>query len=63
MKTIYLAGGEICNTSYWKALHGGEVFSTGRHFDVFIKNKDGNWLCKERVIQHVWTKDDGHINP
>merc|ERR1711894_312912 len=54
---------EICNKSYWKALHGGETISTGRHIDTFIKTSDGHWLCKHRIIQHVWTKEDGHINP
>ena len=52
---------EICNTSYWKALNGGEIVSVGRHLDVFVKRSDGIWLCKRRVIQHVWTKEDGHI--
>ena len=52
---------EICNSSYWKALNGGEIVSIGRHLDVFIKTSDGNLLCKHRVIQHVWTKEDGHI--
>jgi len=52
---------EICNSSYWKAVKGGEIVSIGRHLDVFVKTCDGNWLCKHRVIQHVWTKEDGHI--
>ena len=52
---------QICNKSYWKALQGGEVVSVGLHFDTFTKNGHGNWLCQKRVIQHVWTKDDGHI--
>ena len=52
---------EICNLSYWKALNGGDTVSIGRHLDSFVKSKDGNWLCKHRVIQHVWTKEDGHI--
>ena len=53
---------EISNLSYWKALNGGETVSVGRHVDVFVKDSYGNWLCKHRQIQHVWTKEDGHIN-
>merc|ERR1719153_982977 len=44
---------EISNLSYWKALNGGETVSIGRHLDVFVKNSNGNWLCKHRQIQHV----------
>ena len=53
---------EISNTSYWKALNGGETVSTGRHLDIFIRKGDRDWLCKKRVIEHTWTKEDGHIN-
>jgi hypothetical protein len=52
-------GGEVVNTSYWQALDGGEVVSTGRHDDVFVE-ADGVWRCRRRVIRHTWTKAGGH---
>ena len=51
----------IANRSYWKALKGGEVISTGTHEDLFIRNILGEWKCAARVIHHLWTKDKGHV--
>jgi len=52
--------GLITNRSYWKALKGGEVISVGLHEDSF-KLVGGQWLCNERVIHHLWTKEGGDI--
>ena len=55
------------NTSYWKALRGGECISVGLHRDIFVKPKavkDGDfaeWLCYKREIAHLWTKERGYI--
>jgi hypothetical protein len=53
--------GGLTNTSYWKAMNGGEVVSTGIHKDIL--ECDGE-TCKiiERIIIHTWTKEGGHID-
>jgi hypothetical protein len=48
------------NRSYWKALDGGEVVSTGIHEDQLVR-PDDVWLISKRVIRHTWTKAGGHI--
>ena len=50
----------LTSTSYWKALDGGEIVSTGIHKDVL--ECDGE-SCKiiSREIIHTWTKAGGHI--
>ena len=60
---ICLVGYIITNRSYWKALNGGEIVSVGFHLDTFVQEDSmkGDWLCKKRIIQHVWTKIDGQI--
>ena len=54
--------GVLSNTSYWKALNGGEIVSTGIHKDII--ECDGE-TCKivAREIIHTWTKEGGHIDP
>jgi hypothetical protein len=50
------------NLSYWKALSGGEIVSTGIHRDTFVRSQtDGAWLVKYRMIEHTWTKAGGHV--
>jgi len=50
------------NLSYWKAISGGEIVSTGIHRDTLVRSqKDGKWLVKYRIIEHTWTKAGGHI--
>ena len=47
-------------------MDGGEVVSVGTHSDMFlvcrspIDNKE-RVECTHRVIQHLWTKADGHL--
>eukprot|EP00928_Gymnodinium_smaydae_P033560 TRINITY_DN24007_c0_g1_i1.p1 TRINITY_DN24007_c0_g1~~TRINITY_DN24007_c0_g1_i1.p1 ORF type:complete len:206 (+),score=35.88 TRINITY_DN24007_c0_g1_i1:64-681(+) len=55
-----LPDGTVANSSYWYALLGGEVISTGRHYDVLVPagNSKKPWLLKHRTIEHVWTKQD-----
>lgn len=50
----------VHNTSYWKALDGGEVVSTGIHKDTLVF-EEGRWLIQDRIIQHTWTKAKGHL--
>merc|ERR550517_2263854 len=40
--------GLVRNRSYWKAMKGGSI-------------PGGRWLCSERVIRHLWTKEGGDI--
>jgi hypothetical protein len=49
------------NTSYWKAMEGGEVVSTGEHDDILI-NVNGEWKIEYRIISHLWTKARGFIS-
>ena len=53
--------GLAINTSYWKALDGGETVSTGIHRDTLVF-ANGQWLVKSRVIVHTWTKAGGHTS-
>jgi hypothetical protein len=55
------AGGNASNFSYWKALDGGEIVSTGIHEDQLVCCDDV-WLIQHRVIRHTWTKAGGHIS-
>lgn len=48
------------NLSYWKAESGGVCISMGIHRDVLFKVR-GVWKVKRRVIEHTWTKGQGHI--
>jgi hypothetical protein len=52
------ASSRATNESYWWSQLGGEVMSTGFHYDelVFEKNR---WLFKRRVTTHHWTKAGG----
>ena len=55
--------GTASNTSYWKALDGGEVVSTGIHRDTLVRTGTGTsstWVMQARVIEHTWTKAGGH---
>ena len=53
--------GVLTNTSYWKALSGGEIISTGIHKDVL--ECDGETCkIKSREIIHTWTKEGGHVD-
>lgn len=53
------------NKSYWYALHGNEIISTGFHFDEFIFTTNSHhinhptWLFQRRIIRHHWTKNGG----
>ena len=51
---------ELTNMSYWKALNGGEVISTGIHRDKIV-SFGGEWRISSREIVHTWTKAGGHI--
>lgn len=51
---------ELKNESYWKALNGGEVVSTGIHRDRIVSIGD-EWKILSREIIHTWTKAGGHI--
>merc|ERR1711934_1105052 len=53
--------GLVTNRSYWKAIKDGEIISVGIHEDSF-QLVEGRWLCKERVIRHLWTKEGGDIS-
>jgi hypothetical protein len=52
--------GVLTNTSYWKALDGGDIISTGIHRDII--ECDGE-TCKivSREIIHTFTQEQGHI--
>ena len=54
--------GQMINTSYWKAIDGGTIISTGIHRDLLIRdpNQEGNWLIKKRTIDHTYTKAGGN---
>ena len=52
--------GELTNESYWKALNGGEIVSTGIHRDKIVCIA-GEWQILSREIVHTWTKAGGHI--
>jgi len=52
--------GKATNVSYWKALDGGEVVSTGTHRDTLKEESPGHWRVEKRVIEHTWTKAGGH---
>ena len=57
-----VGGSEWVNRSYWKALNGGEVVSTGLHEDKLVCNADtGAFKIVTRTINHFWTKAGGHI--
>jgi hypothetical protein len=55
--------GTATNKSYWYAVLGGEIVSTGFHYDSFVltKNREGteSWKVENRVIEHHWTKEGG----
>ena len=55
---------EATNRSYWSAIVGGEVISTGLHVDKLELSKSENdtdkWLFTHRMIYHHWTKEAGH---
>ncbi|CAM9267586.1 unnamed protein product [Ectocarpus fasciculatus] len=51
----------VTNKSYWKAIDGGEIVSTGIHEDILMQI-EGKWLIKSRIIKHTWTKAGGHIS-
>lgn len=55
--------GTARNKSYWYAVLGGEIMSTGFHYDdiVLFTNEDGiaSWKIERRVIEHLWTKEGG----
>lgn len=52
------------NTSYWYALYGGDIISTGKHVDKFIRETSTNsWKFESRIIYHHWTKNDGFQQP
>jgi hypothetical protein len=53
-------GEMFTNVSYWKALDGGEVVSTGIHRDLLILEND-EWKIKTRKIVHTYTKQKGHL--
>lgn len=58
---LRLMEGEVVNNrSYWKAIKGGDCISVGLHEDEFIQ-VGGKWLCRKRVIRHLWTKERGDI--
>ena len=50
----------LTNTSYWKALDGGEIVSTGIHRDV-LECDGKNCKIVSRQIIHTWTKAGGHV--
>ena len=50
------------NTSYWKAMDGGECVSTGMHEDVLKYDEvTGTCVIQNRIVTHFWTKAAGHI--
>ena len=57
---------EALNRSYWSAVLGGEVISTGFHLDKIVldEEQDGShvWRFSHRWIYHHWTKDGGYIS-
>ena len=50
---------EATNVSYWKAMDGGEIVSTGIHRDRLVP-LDGVWVIRHRLNDHTWTKAGGH---
>lgn len=46
---------QCTNVSYWKAISGNEIISTGIHRDVLIKCGDC-WKIKSRIIEHTYSK-------
>lgn len=55
------------NKSYWYAVNGGEIISTGFHEDQLILTTPSHskndhtpvWLFQHRIIRHHWTKSGG----
>ena len=48
------------NESYWTAVLGGEIVSTGSHEDVLVRCEfTKRWRFHKRVVRHHWTKDGG----
>ena len=49
--------------SYWYAILGGDIISTGFHHDELVpsSNDDGHetWKLQHRIIEHHWTKSGG----
>mmetsp|Transcript_6059 Transcript_6059/g.9152 ORF Transcript_6059/g.9152 Transcript_6059/m.9152 type:complete len:173 (+) Transcript_6059:50-568(+) len=54
------------NKSYWYAVLGGDIISTGFHYDQFATTTDINgnlvWKFNHRIVEHHWTKSGGHEN-
>ena len=50
------------NRSYWKALEGGDVVSTGIHEDA-LAVEGGDWKIASRRILHTWTRAGGPVPP
>jgi hypothetical protein len=46
------------NESYWQAIAKGKIISMGIHKDILEKQANGNWLFRERIILHTWSKDE-----
>ena len=51
----------IHSESYWSAVRGGQIISTGLHKDKLERrHSDGQWLFRERRIFHHWTLAGGY---
>jgi hypothetical protein len=51
---------EATSMSYWMAVLGGDIVSTGSHEDTLVRDEhSGLWLFQKRIIRHHWTKDGG----
>lgn len=62
----FISPSEAVNRSYWSAVLGGEVISTGFHVDTLVldekKDDSQTWKFSHRLIYHHWTKDSGYIS-
>ena len=56
-------GRGAANRSYWMALDGGDVVSTGIHVDALELEADGEWRIARRRILHTWTRAGGPRDP
>jgi hypothetical protein len=57
-----LQSGIAKNKSYWYAQKGGQVISSGFHYDELVlshQNSEPKWLFRQRIIKHHWTLTGG----
>lgn len=55
MQTTDKGDQHFINRSYWKALLGNTIVSTGIHVDRLVKDNTGNFVIAHRVIGHTYS--------